>query len=241
MHKRICDLALGAVMGLSAACAMAQQKPGPLPWSVATGDYVLIGVQWDEATVRQALPAGIKAAADLSGGVALYKTTSGFGAGVYDGAYAFVNVEGFDSADGSKGRWIMQGAYGPNEALSAAIREAYGWPVRNGSVDYEETVTGKRAALTVGGTRMIEMNVNISAMPCPAVAGVAHYVGKAKSAGKFTLNQIPFTGQWCGAEPVTLNVVAPASDAFSRFVPAKVLWAGQFKSGAVAFSVPVVR
>ncbi len=223
------------------AIAQAQDKIVSPPWSVVMGDYIMVGVVWDEATVRQALPAGINPMADLSGGIAIYQATGGFGAGPYHGAYAFVNVEGFDSTDGTKGRWIMQGAYGPNERLSAMIKELYGWPVRNGSTAFEETVVGKRGSLTVAGNQIYVMDVKISPMPCAQIAGVANYVGKGKSAGKFTLNEIPFAGEWCGGEPITMKVVAPSADPFSKFVPTKVVFAGQFKKGVVAFSKPIAR
>ncbi len=55
---------------------------------------------------------------------------------------------------------------------------------------------------------------------------------------KMVVNEIPFTGDWCKAEPVSLELVAPAGDAFASFKPVKVLWEGEFRNGAFSFGWP---
>lgn len=72
-----------------------------------------------------------------------------------------------------------------------------------------------------------------------AVAGTLNYPVQIK--GKIFVNQIPFSGDWCAAEPVSLKVVASAGDVFSTLVPAKVVWAGEFRNGSFAFVRPVSR
>ncbi|UCD68807.1 MAG: hypothetical protein JSW48_01480, partial [Betaproteobacteria bacterium] len=59
--------------------------------------------------------------------------------------------------------------------------------------------------------------------------------------GKMPVNQIPFAGDWCAAELVSFKVVAPAGDVFAKLVPAKVIWAGEFRNGTFAMAAPVTK
>jgi hypothetical protein len=236
--------AMMAVMALvtMAGSAVAQADDGkvpPPPWQVHVSDYLIVGVVWNEATLRKALPPGIKAVAGMTGGIAVYKSDGGYGISPYDSAYGYVDIEGFDTAQGTKGRWILQGMYGPDEKVAAAIRGAYGWSVRAGAVTFTETARGRRGVASIGGRDVLDVELNLSALPCSPVGGINHYV--AGTAAKPVVNQIPFTGQWCGGEPVKANVVAPADDPFAALVPAKIIWAGEFRDGAIAFTRPVAK
>jgi len=214
-------------------------KVPPPPWQVQVSDYLIVGVVWNEAAIRKALPPGIKAVAGMTGGIAVYKSDGGYGISPYDSAYGYVDIEGFDTAQGAKGRWILQGIYGPEEKMAAAIRSAYGWSVRAGEVTLTETTRGRRGVAAIGGRDVLDVELNLSALPCSAVGGINHYV--SGTAAKPIVNQIPFAGQWCGGEPVKANVVASADDPFATFVPAKILWAGAFRDGAIAFTRPVTK
>lgn len=236
--------AMAAAMAVvaMAGSAVAQAEDGkvpPPPWQVHVSDYLIVGVVWNEATLRKALPPGIKAVAGMTGGIAVYKSDGGYGISPYDSAYGYVDIEGFDTAQGSKGRWILQGMYGPDEKVAAAVRGAYGWTVRAGEVTITETMRGRRGVATIAGRDVLDVEVNLGALPCSPVGGINHYV--AGTAAKPVVNQIPFAGQWCAGEPVKANVVAPADDPFAALVPAKIIWAGEFRDGAIAFTRPVAK
>lgn len=235
---RLASLAAVAV----AWCAVAGAEDGrvpPPPYQVHVSDYVVVGVVWNEATVRKLLPAGVKPSADMSGGIALYKSDRGFGISPYDSVYAFVNVEGHDAGPGVKGRWMLQGGYGPDDKVAAAIRATYGWPVRAAAVTITDTVQGKRAVAQIGGRDVFEIELKVAALPCDWVAGINHYVGGG--AGRFNVNQIPFQGQWCGGEPTKVANLAPADDPMAVLLPAKVVWGGLFRDGAIAFTKPLAK
>jgi hypothetical protein len=229
--------ATAALLPLAGAYADDSRLPGP-PWQVHVSEYMVAGVVWNEAAVRKLLPPGVKPAADMSGGVAIYKSDRGYGVSPYDSFYLFVNVEGADTAQGAKGRWILAGAYGPDERLAGALRTAYGWQVRTTQVEITETTQGRRAVARVGGKDVLEMEVKSSALPCDKVAGINNYVGS--NGGKLNVNEIPFIGDWCGAELVKLNVLA-SGDPIAQLLPAKVTWAGEFRDGSIAFTRPVSK
>jgi hypothetical protein len=231
-------LALATLAGSAATQAQDTKIPSP-PWPIHVSDYLIVGVVWNEAAIRAALPPGIRPTADMSGGIAIYKSDGGFGISPYDSVYGFVNVEGFDTVQGGKGRWILQGLYGPGENIAAAIRATYGYAVRAGEVALSETARGRRGVARLGGREVVDVEVTLDALPCNPVAGVNHYVSGTGT--KPVVHQIPFHGQWCGAQPVRADVKAPAGDPLGALVPTKLVWAGEFRDGGITFTKPITR
>lgn len=225
------------------ACAMigtallssAEDKPVP-PYLIAGTNHVIVGVAWDPAAVQKMLPPGMKLAEGATGAINIYQTSKGYGISPYQSVYFWVDVEGYDSPDGTKGRWMLVGAYGPQEKTSAAFREN-GFPVRNGTSRFEATDQGKRAIGTVNGKDVVMVEIKSSSEPCEAASGLLKY--PTILANKVVVNEIPFVGDMCKAEPVSVNVTAPENDPFAAFKPVKTLWAFEFKNGAFSLNRPV--
>jgi hypothetical protein len=57
---------------------------------------------------------------------------------------------------------------------------------------------------------------------------------------QLVVNEIPYVGEACKAEPVSVNVTAPPGDPFSAFPIVKVVWAAEFKNASFSFSPPKV-
>jgi hypothetical protein len=223
------------VAGALLAAASVAQAEGSLPmppFQMAATNHVIVGLAWDESVIGKMLPAGIQAVAGAPGAINIYTADRGVGIAPYQAVYFWVDVKGFDSPDGTKGRWMLAGAYGPNENTSTVLREVYGFPVRNGSARLERTADGKRATGMVGGKEVVVAEVK-SSDECGPAGGLLLY-----PTVKQVVSEIPFAGDWCKAEPVSVNVVAPAGDVFSTLKPVKLLWAGEFRNGAFSFGWP---
>src|SRR5262249_40523092 len=150
---------LGIALGVACGVATAQDKLLPPPYQIAGANLVLIGVVWDEGAVRKALPLGITPVKEMTGGINIYQTEKAYVIGTYQSAYFWVDIEGFDSPEGIKGRWMLAGVYGPEEKTSAALKQYYGLPVRLGTSRFESTAEGKRAIGTVNGQDFITAEV----------------------------------------------------------------------------------
>lgn len=231
-----------AALTLGWKAAHAQQaasSPPEPPYQISGTHHIMIGVIWDEATLKKLLPAGVKPVKDLTGAFNLYKASGGYGISPYTSAYAWADVEGFDSADGTKGRWMLAGVYGPSQATTIATRDIMGFPTRNGITEMEETTQGLRAVGSVNGQPVVIAEVKSSPLPCQPIAGTLNYPVQIK--GQIMVNQIPYSGSGCGAEAVSLKIVAPAGDPFASLAPAKMTWAAEFRNGAFAFLRPVAK
>jgi hypothetical protein len=150
----------------------------------------------------------------------------------------WVDVEGFDSADGTKGRWMLAGAYSPAR-VSSAILKYWGLPVREGATRLEESPGRLRASGTMDGKEMVRAEIALKQEPCQKVAGTLNYANHKPGSNQIQITQIPYSGEACAADPVSVEVLAPVSDPFGQLKPVKLLWASEFKDGAAAFTLPV--
>lgn len=236
LGQQLLAFALSAIAGLS----MAQDQAPPPPYQIAGANHVFLGVVWDEAAIRKALPPGITPVKEMTGAINIYQTGGSYAFGPYQSAYLWVDVEGFDSADGTKGRWMLAGVYGPSEKMPVALTYHYGLPVRLGTSRFEATTEGKRAIGTVNGRDVITVEVKSLPGECQLASGRVNYPGVSGKTKQVVVNEIPWVGEFCKAEPVTAKIDAPPGDPFSAYQIAKVVWAAEFKNAAFSFSVPQV-
>lgn len=210
----------------------------PPPYQMADTDHVLLEVTWEPQAVCAALPPGIEPVAALTGGINLYSAPRAYLIGPYTSAYFWVDIEGMDSPEGVKGRWMLAGVYGPREVTSAALRHWYGLPVRNGTVRFEATAGGRRAIASRDGHDVIRAEIRAGSAPATPAAALLRYPGRNERTGAIAVNVIPFVADVRPAELVSLAIDAPADDPFARFRVASVLAALEVRNGAFAFSRP---
>jgi hypothetical protein len=228
----------GAALAVSAVTSKAEEKIQPPPYEMSGGNFMILGVVWDEAAVRKALPPGIQPASGMTGGINIYSAERGYVIGPYSAAYLWVDIEGFDSPEGIKGRWMLAGVYGPQPKTSAALKTYYGLPVRPGSSRFEPTADGKRAVATVDGHDVITAEIKAVPGPCEAAAISLNYETLSPETKQVGVTKIPFVGDSCKAEPVSVKITAPPGDPFSAYPILKVTGASDIRNGSFAFTVP---
>jgi hypothetical protein len=239
MHKTL-SISLLAGIGLAFAAAgpsKAEEQIQPPPYEIAGLKGVGVTVVWDEAAIRKALPPGIEPVKAMTGGINIYSVERAYKLDPYSAAYLYVDIEGFDSPEGIKGRWMVAGVYGPQEKTSAAIKAYYGMPVRPGSSRLEPTADGKRAIGTVNGQDIVTTEIKSVPNSCEPGAVLLNYLAMSP-AKQIIINKIPVVSDSCKAEPVSAKLTAPAGDPFSAFSIAKVTGAAEFRNGSAAFTVP---
>lgn len=218
--------------GLGSGLAWAADATVPPPYLVTGSNHVIVGVAWEEEAVRKVLPAWLTPAPGMTGAINIYQADGGYGLTPFQSAYFWVDVEGFDSASGIKGRWMLEGVYGPEGRTTVAMRDFQGFPVRNGSSRAETTADGKRAIGTMNGHDFVSVEIKPVPGSCKPGAVTLNYLSRKG------LVQVPAAGDVCEAQPLSVKINAPPGDAFGAFRPAKLLWAIEFKNGAWANTAP---
>ena len=211
--------------------AYGEEPPTRPPYLVSGSDHVLVGVVWDEAAVRKVLPSWLPLAKDMTGVIDISQTGEVYGLAPYQAAYFAVDLEGLDSSSDIKGRWILQGVYGPLADASIAFGYWYGLPVRNGTSRLVPTAEGKRAIGTVNGQDFVTVEIKPLEKTCKPDAFALNYITP-----EGLIEEIAVAGEVCAAEPVSVEVYAPPGDPFAAFRPIKVLWAVEYRNSAFAIT-----
>jgi hypothetical protein len=241
--KHALVLASLLAMGLAMPVA-AQQKEaaGPRPpYLVTQTEHLIILFEAEESALKSLLPANIKPAAGNVVGINMYRTGPVVGLVPYTASYLWINVDGIDSADGTKGRWMVQGWYGP-ETVTAALKNYGGLPVQLGVTRYERDGNKVHAVLNVDGASLIDATITVNEeKPAPA-AGVLNYpvLGRnlaQPSSSAIVINRIPFTGDSTPATPVSVDFHFRDADAAKVLKPKKLLGAGYFRGTAFTLGV----
>jgi hypothetical protein len=225
-------------LAFAAAPAKAEEKIQPPPYQLAGGNGVTVNIVWDEAAIRKALPPGIEPVKGMTGGINIYSVERGYVIGHYSAAYFWVDIEGFDTPEGIKGRWMLAGVYGPQPKTSAAL-ESYNWlPVRPGSSRLEVTADGKRAVGTVNGQDFVTAEIKTVPGSCEPAAILLNYVVQSPDTKQLGVNRIPVVTDGCKAELVSAKVTAASGDPFSAYPISKVVGASEFRNASFAFTSP---
>ena len=225
---------VGVVSGLPAG---AQEIPAP-PYYISRGEYVVIGIAYDESRLKKLAPAGVQMAPGATGVIVMYTASESYGLPPYSSSWMGLDVEGFDPPGGGKARWMLTGLYSPGN-VAAALAKYFNYPTREGSTRLERD--GRRVVIvgSMGGQELIRAELVLKAEPCQRVSGMIHEVTPKPGADTMQLIKIPNVGDWCAAESTKVEIRAPAGDPFGQLNPVKVLWGG-FYYGGFGWSAPVI-
>lgn len=209
----------------------------PPPYLMTGVDFIQIGVIWDEVA-KTALPPSISATNEMTGGINIYRVTHGRVLGTYQAAYLWLDVEGYDSPDGYKGRWMLAGLYGPDRVTSDALKTYYGLPVRVGTSSFESTQAGQCAIGVLNGRNIVTAHVKSGTDPFGDIAGLLNYVSLSSATGAVIVNQIPFISEARTAEALSVAITAPSDDPFGLATIKRIDWALEGRNGTISFSWP---
>ncbi len=106
-------LILSAILFALAPMVSSAGEDFKAPYLVGGNQHIIVGITLDETAVRAALPEGLEPVADLTGGLNVYTSQGGDGVAPYTRSYVWVDLEGYDSISGSRGRFILWGASTP--------------------------------------------------------------------------------------------------------------------------------
>jgi|tagenome__1003787_1003787.scaffolds.fasta_scaffold20704946_1 hypothetical protein len=231
---------MGMIAGVALAVASSSKAADeiqPPPYQAAGMNGVSVSVVWDEATIRKALPPGIEPAKGMTGGINIASAERVYPFGSYSVTYFYVDVEGFDSPEGIKGRWMLAGVFGPQTNPSAAFKTYYGLPVRPGTSHSELSADTKRAVGTVDRQDFVTIEYKSVSGSCKPVAILLNYISLSPKTKEIGVLKAPFVGDFCKAELVSAKVNAPSGDPFSDYPISKFVGVSEFRNGSSALGV----
>ena len=207
----------------------------PLPPYQTKCDGFGLLVAYDDALVRSLLPPGIEPVDEMSGGINLYTANHGYGLAPFSAFYFYVHVKGFDSSDGTKARWMLQGVYGPEGRVPAALHRYFGFPVRAGESRHDVNDAITTGIGTLAGREVVRIVVRAKPATYNFVAGAINFPGQLEATREIVVMQMPYIAEICEADPVSIDNMAPAGDPLSKLKSFKMVGAFAFKNFTFAF------
>jgi hypothetical protein len=120
--------------------------------------------------------------------------------------------------------------------MSAALHQYYGLPVRAGEsrrVTKDASIVGIG---TLAGQELVQLVVTPKPTTCKSVAGTVNYPGQLDTTREIVVWQAPYVGEMCEADPVSVDITAPAGDPLHTLKPVKIL--GAIAAKNFAFAIP---
>jgi acetoacetate decarboxylase len=223
---------------------VAQQRdtnvPRP-PYLILDHEHLVILFEAEESALKALLPIGIKAAPGSVVGLNMYRTKEAVGLVPYTASYLWIDIEGFDSPDGTKGRWMVQGWYGP-EPVPTAMRNYMGVPVQLGVTNYQREGNRVHAALSSDGVNLIDATISLTGGPIRR-SGFLNYAAPGRNLAQpapsaVVVNRIPGASEITPAAPVSMEFHFRETDAAKGLHPKRLLNAFYINGAASAFVVP---
>ncbi len=226
--------------GRPAPAQVAPADPRP-PYLIAQGELLTIAFEADENALKSLLPPGIRPAPGNVIGLNMYRAQQVVGLVPYSGCYLWIDVAGFDSPEGPKGRWMVEGWYAP-EPVPTVFKTQTGFPVQLGVTRLEREGNKVHAVLNRDGVDVIDATIAVMDAHPVALGATLNYLtwgpnitapGLPTSSG-VVVNRIPAIGEATSATPVAINVRFGDADAAKVLRPKRVLGAAYVKLTASA-------
>ncbi len=182
------------------------------PFALHSVRYARATVEFDDGFIVPFLARrGFRPRPDLIGGIAAYDAPHGYGITPYTAAHIWINVEGYDSTDGTNGAFLLGGFYSAN-ALPALQRLRGEGIVEGGSRqdrdDHLLTATGGG-----GGVRMRLAMQFADAAP-EKTSGVRFFVHNAGD-GEIQISHCSWAGTRFTSLPVDVALDVPPANRLS--------------------------
>lgn len=193
----------------------------PPPFQVSISDYYSIGVTFDPDAARQLLPSSLQPAPGFVGGFSCYVAPHGWGITPFNSTFTWIEIEGFDSADGSKGRYQPFGYY------SDKAGRYFSRTSRNYFVGDTRCRNEDRLATAVGGLPdqpLIRMRMRSSGKVEPLGSGIHYYLNRGHDGG-LRVFPVPYSGAVSLAEPLSVEIIAPMGHPLHLMKPRSLNWA----------------
>ena len=234
MRKDILGLLVSSSIAFGAPSVLHGENAQPLvqfPYLVGGGHVIEIGIAFDEAAVRAALPKGLEPADGFTGGVDIYNVGYGWGVGAFTAGYVWLDLAGSPGPGGAPARYMVRGYYS---------HQFYPFDVIVPGVSTLEEANGDFIG-TAGpeGTVVLSATLKGDSSKCtPGAAGMDDYIWGHES-GSFMVTHIPAIGDVCEATPVKVEIATEKDPALAGLTPKELLWAVSIMSGgAAAFPAP---
>lgn len=215
--------------------AVAEAKPTP-PFMIHTRNFFYLGVRYDPAAARAALPDGLHPLEDCSGVIGVYTAPEGWGLAPLCCTFFGISVSEQVAPDGSPTVFMAEQIVG--DQGEAIYHDSYNQRVRHGV-----THTSRDGDTAIGDMQSeAGLELEIKAFPrfeetYSPTSGLHYYMGEAEGGG-VNIFSVAFTARFIPADILRFKIFDSASARLKSLKPVHVDWAMFLDTVPLTFSAP---
>lgn len=202
------------------------------PYQVRCSYFVQVGVEFDEAEVRSALPAAYHPSKSMTGGFCVYRADNGWAITPYSAGFVWIDVDGLDSPAGAKGRCFIAAWY--SDKAGAALYRPEG-RVRVGAS--HPIVSDGTIVTSAGGPEAaaFRITVRLSGDPPASRSGVHNYVDISQK--RRVARTVAYSHNAARVDPVAIEILTEPPPPLRVLRPRRLI--GGFQSFDMALTLGV--
>lgn len=206
----------------------------PPPYQLRNATFMVIGGKLDPTDVRQMLPDGLEPAEGGYGALLLYEAPEGWAIAPYTAFFAFIEVAGYPTPDGSNARYQVRGYYSGKAGsfITAANR----------NMEFGQARILRDGDIAVGhagptGRETISLSMRLTGARHPATYGSNYYLCEPPSGGR-TLIPVSYVLHHHEVLEPTFEIKDDAHPRLRPFSAMKPEWATYFPGTVFTIGEP---
>jgi DNA-binding CsgD family transcriptional regulator len=207
----------------------------PPPYQLRDCSFAMVGAQFDRDLVRSLLPPELEPSDEASGGFYMYVAPRGWAVAPFTATLAWLDIKGYDSADGSSGRYQIVSHY--SDPIHTV---ADGWNrlARRGYCHMEHDGEVVRAEGGPDGHLHLRLALRPASGAPGAVAGTHYYLMFGRD-GHLARVPVAYSYDFRPAEILAFDNLAPPVTLLGRMTPGRLHWAGWLDEAVITIGAPV--
>ncbi len=197
------------------------------PWIAHASNFMIYGFQVEASKVQQFLPKGVQPKINnggmVFGGVEMYATDRIYGVPNYHTMFVFIEVESYDSSNGTSGHFNITGYMTPSETCDH-FNETFGFSfTSNAVIEIGVEGTVHTGSIQVAGNEIMNIAIAETSKSYTTSEGIVNIVSTHKE--QIGVTPVPWMSMGCVGAIRNVQINSSGNKVLEMIKDAAPLWA----------------
>lgn len=210
--------------------------PDP-PYAVRNIDMIFLMCRFTPEAVARIVPPELTPAKSCWGPVSMFSVGSGWAIAPYSAMFMALEVEGYDSPDGSLAMYMHSGLY--SDVGGQVMRDRYNRNFGEGRTRlWQEGRTMRGETVGPDGRPAVRIAVDTSNQTMQSLSGIHHYIGRQPGGDGFTIYPLSFSGEFFSVELKSIEFLNDAESLLRVINPIEAVWPVAIRNLTMTYGTP---
>lgn len=206
------------------------------PFQVAEAEMLVVGLRWPQHAAEALLPAELKAVPGFTGVAYVFGSDVPGRFTPFSCCFLAIEVEGFNSSDGSPGHYIVAGNV--SGGVGALVRRYLNGNFLEGAARRVREGDVVRGAGGPPGVEAMRLALQPASLIRSDTTGIHDFLGPDPKGEGLNVYSVAFSGPMHAAVPLSVDVVSGWASSHRLPQPAELLWALYSPGMNLTYSAP---